>query len=185
MADYSHMSDRELLENNSDDSEKITEIISRYMKSVLSAAAKYSDVADRDELVSDGMGALLTAVRSYDGTKGEFSAYFNTCLGNTLKNSVKRARRRKSRLSDNEEELEEIADTRPTPEEMIIEREASEEVIRNMRTSLTALEFRCMEGVMMGLSYGEISQRLGIDKKSVDNAVSRARTKLRRFYSER
>lgn len=186
MADYSRMSDRELLENNSEDSEKITELISRYMKAVLFAAGKYSALADYDELVSDGMQALLAAIRSYDADKGEFSAYLHTCLGNTLKNSVKRAQRRKSRMSDKETgELEEIADTRPTPEEMFIERESSEEVLGHMRSSLTALEFRCMEGIMMGLSYDEISQKLGIDKKAVDNAVSRARTKLRRFYSER
>lgn len=186
MADYSRMSDRELLENNSEDSEKITELISRYMKTVLSAAWKYSALADRDELVSDGMQALLSAIRSYDGEKGEFSAYLHTCIENTLKNSVKRSQRRKSRMLDKEDgELEEIADDRPTPEEIFIERESSEEMLRNMRTNLTALEFRCMEGLMMGLSYEEISRKLGIDKKAVDNAASRARTKLRRFYSER
>lgn len=186
MTDYSRMSDRELLENNSEDSEKISELISRYMKTVLSAAAKYSAFGDRDELVSDGMQALLAAIRSYDGEKGEFSAYLHTCLDNKLRNSVKSTQRRKSRLADADNgELEGIADTRPTPEELFIERESSEAVLENMRAALTALEFRCIEGVAMGLSYEDISKRLGVDKKSVDNAVSRARTKLRKFYAER
>lgn len=186
MADYSRMSDRELLENNSEDSEKISELISRYMKTVLSAASKYSALGDRDELVSDGMQALLAAIRSYDGEKGEFSVYFHTCLDNKLRNSVKNTQRRKSRLAEAEEgELEGIADTRPTPEEQFIERESSEALLKNMRAALTALEFRCIEGVAVGLSYEEISKRLGVDKKSVDNAVSRARAKLRKFYSDK
>ena len=36
----------------------------------------------------------------------------------------------------------------------------------------------------MGLSYAEIAKKLGTDKKSVDNAVTRARAKLRRHYSD-
>ena len=186
MVDYSQMSDRELLENNSADSGKIAELISRYMKAVFSSVAKYSGLADREELVSDGMQGLMAAIQSYDAEKGEFSAYLSVCLDNRLKNTAKRSIRRKNRLVGAEpEELEEIADTKPTPEELVLDRENSEAVLRNMRTNLTALEFRCMEGVMMGLSYGEIAQRLGIDRKSVDNAVARSRAKMRKLYADK
>lgn len=186
MVDYSRMSDRELLENNSADSGKIAELISRYMKTVFTFAAKYSELADREELVSDGMQGLMSAIQSYDGEKGEFSTYLSVCLDNSLKNTAKRSLRRKNRLAGTEpEELEEIADTKPTPEEMVIDRENSEAVLQNMRENLTALEFRCMEGVMMGLSYAEIAQKNGIDKKAVDNAVARARSKMRKLYADK
>lgn len=186
MVDYSQMSDIELLENNSADSGKIAELISRYMKAVFSAAAKYSGTADREELVSDGMQGLLAAIQSYDGKKGVFSAYLSVCLDNRLRNTAKKSLRRKNRLAGTEPEaLEEVADTKPTPEEMVIDKENSEAVLHNMRTNLTALEFRCMEGVMLGLSYGEISEMLGIDRKAVDNAVTRARAKLRKFYEDK
>lgn len=186
MVDYSQMSDRELLENNSADSGKIAELISRYMKAVFYSAAKYSGLADREELVSDGMQGLMAAIQSYDSEKGEFSAFLSVCLDNRLKNTAKRSLRRKNRLAGTEpEELEEIADTKLTPEEMVIDRENSEAVLQNMQTNLTVLEFRCMEGVMMGLSYGEISEMIGIDRKAVDNAVTRARAKLRKFYADR
>lgn len=186
MVDYSQMSDKELLENNSADSGKIAELISRYMKAVFASAAKYSGLADHEELVSDGMQGLMAAIQNYDSGKGKFSSYLSVCLDNRLKNTAKRSLRRKNRLAGTEpEELEEIADTKPTPEEIVIDRENSEAVLQNMRTNLTALEFRCMEGVMLGLSYGEISEMLGIDKKAVDNAVTRARAKLRKFYSDK
>ena len=184
--DYSQMSDRELLENNSADSGKIAELISRYMKTVFAAAARYSSSADYDELVSDGMQGMMAAVSSYDSAKGEFSAYLSVCLDNRLKNTARRFARRNNRLAGyDSEELEAIADTKPTPEEIVIDRESREAVLENMRTNLTVLEFRCMEGLMMGLSYGEIAGLLKIDRKSVDNAVARARTKLRGFYKER
>lgn len=186
---YSQMSDRELLEkleNNAADSGKIAELISRYMKAVFAAAARYSSAADHEDLVSDGMQGLMAAIGSYDGTKGEFSTYLSVCLDNRLKNTAKRSLRRKNRLSENDpEELELIADTKPTPEEVVIDRESRAAVLENMRTNLTTLEFRCMEGLMMGLSYDEIAKLLEIDRKAVDNAVTRARTKLRQFYKDR
>lgn len=186
---YSQMTDRELLENignNAADSGMLAELISRHMRSVFTAASRYSGSADREELVSDGMQGLLAAISSYDSSKGEFSTYLNACLENRLKNTAKRSQRRKNQLSDNApEELERIADTKPTPEEIVIDRENRAAILENMRTELTDLEFRCMEGLIMGLSYEETAKRLGIDRKAVDNAVTRARAKLRRFYKDR
>ncbi len=185
MADYSQMSDNELLENNSTDGGKITELISRYMKFVFAAAAKYSQMADYEELVSDGMQGLMAAIQSYDSEKGGFSTYLSAVLDNRMKTTVKRFLRRQNRLLGTQpEELENIPDARPTPEEIVINRENRAALLRNMRTKLTMLEFRCMEGVMMGLSYSEIAAALGIEKKSVDNGIARARAKLRKFYEE-
>ena len=73
MTDYSCMSDTELLENNFADSGKTAELISRYMKTVFSAVDKYSALADREELVSDGMQALLSAIQTYEKEKGDFA----------------------------------------------------------------------------------------------------------------
>lgn len=186
MTDYSQMSDRELLENNSADSGKLAELISRYMKAVFAAAARYSQTADREELVSDGMQGLMAAIQSYNSEKGEFSAYAYACIDNRLKNTVKRSLRRKNRMSDSDsEELANIADTKPTPEQVVIDMESKALLLQNMRTNLTALELRCMEGVIMGLSYAEIAKMTNLDKKSVDNAVTRARAKLRKFYADR
>lgn len=185
MADYSQMSDAELLDNNSADSGRLAELISRYMKAVFAAAGRYSGAADHEELVSDGMQGLMAAVQSYNADKGEFSAYAYTCIDNRLKNTVKRSLRRKNRISDTDvEELANIADTKPTPEQVVIDRESKALLLQNMRASLTELELGCMEGVMMGLSYAEIAKRMNLDRKSVDNAVTRARAKLRKFYAE-
>lgn len=183
MSDYSALSDEELLDNNPGESGMTAELISRYMKIVLAGARKYSSSADYEELVSDGMEGLLSAVTSYDREKGGFAAFAAVCVENRLKNTVRRSLRRSSRIADTEHErLEDIADPAPTPEEVVIARENSEAVLKEMRAELTPLEMRCIESVAMGLSYSEISDMLKIDKKAVDNALSRARGKLRRYY---
>lgn len=187
MADYSVMSDKELLEklpeNAPLESGIIAELISRYMKVVLSLAGKYSGAADYEELVSDGMQGLLDAVAGYDGSKAEFSSFVTVCVNNRLRNTAKKSLKRTSRLSGGDpEELEAIPDPAPTPEEAVIAKESSETLLNNLRCELTALELRCIEGAAMGLSYDEIAAWLKVGKKSVDNALSRARAKLRKLY---
>lgn len=183
MAQYSELSDRELLESIPLDSGKVAELISRYMNIVFSCAKKYSSSADYEELVSDGMEGLLGAIQNYDESKGEFAAFAAVCVRNRMRNTVKKALRRNAELSDSSpEELETIADPAPTPEEVVIEMESRRSLLASLRSELSDLELRCLEGAALGFSYEEIAQRLGTDKKSVDNALCRARNKLRRFY---
>lgn len=183
MSDYSNLSDSELLENMPLDSGRAAELISRYMNIVFSTAGRYSQSADHDELVSDGMAGLLDAVQNYDKEKGEFSAFAAKCVKNRMLNTIKRASRHSAGLSDaSEEELETIPDPAPTPEEAVIAGEDSRVLMKKIRAELTELEQRCLEGAALGFSYDEIAQRIGADRKSVDNALSRARKKLKRFY---
>lgn len=181
MADLSKLSDYELICGNRFDSGCAAELISRYMRLVFSLAKKYSGCADYEELVSDGMTGLLSAIQNFDSEKGEFSAFAAVCVENRLKNTVKRCVSRAKRLAD-EEELSLVADRKPTPEERIIAKESNEDMLRVIRNELSELEFKCIKGVIMGLSYAELAKQLGVEKKSVDNALSRARSKLRGIY---
>ena len=181
MTDYSAYSDEALLENGSRDNGKLTELISRYMKLVFAAAHSYSASADYEELVSDGMQALLGAISSYEPQKGAFAAFASVCINNRMKSTVQRSSLRKSRLCD-EEIIEEIPDTSPSPEERVISKESTEEYRKSIQMELTPLERRCLEGVIAGFSYAQIAEELGEDRKTVDNAVMRARTKLRRYF---
>lgn len=177
MTDHSLFSDEQLIKSGS-----ITELLSRYIPSVFAMAKKYSASADYEELVSDGMQALIAAVSEYDPTKGGFKTFVSVCIANRMKNTVSKAERRASKLSD--EEMELLPDTAPSPEERVISRETSEELYRLILEELTPLEKTCIDGVLMGLSYAEIAKKIGTDKKSVNNAVTRARAKLRRHYSD-
>lgn len=183
MSDYSALSDNELIRNDPPDSGKTAELISRYMKMVFSRARAYSNLADYEELVSDGMDGLLAAVRGYDDEKGEFASFAAVCVENRLRNTVKRAAKRTSLIDlSDPEKLNDIIDPTPTPEEVVIARESSNEVLERIETELTPLEVQCIRGAVMGMSYDEIANRLNVGKKTVDNALSRARAKLRKHY---
>lgn len=181
MKDNSMQNEKKLIEQNRSDSEKVAEMISSHLKIVFAIAKKYSAYADYEELVSDGMDGLMSAVKSYDEEKGEFSAFAAVCIENRLKNTVRRSINRAKRLV-REEELDAVADMKPTPEEEVIQRENSIDMIRAIEKELSEFEYKCIKGVVMGLSYDELAKKLGVDKKSVDNALVRARKKLRAIY---
>ena len=168
---------------SADDGDKIAELISRYSNLVFSMAGRYSAFADYEELVSDGLDALLQAIKSFQPQRGVFSAYASTCISNRMKNTADRAMRRKAKFTD-ESELESLRSPSPSPEELAILREYTSEMGRQMSTLLTPLERRCLDGVILGMSYSEIAEKTGIEKKSVDNAVARARAKLRAHFPD-
>ncbi len=180
--DIGGMSDEQLLRESSD-AEVLAEIVSRYSRMVFALAREFSG-ADHDELVSDGMQALLAAANSYDPKKGTFSAYAGVCVSNRMKNTVLKARRHAAKLTD-AEQLDFMPDSAPSPEEKVISNESYEELHRLIANELTSLERSCISGVIFGMSYDEIAQKMGVEKKSVDNAVARARSKLKRALTHR
>lgn len=160
--------------------EALAELVTRYTRTVLKLAAKYSGSADYEELVGVGMDTLLTAAAKYCPERGGFAAFASVCISNGMKNLVIKADRRNRHFSELADE--EIPDSRPTPEEQVIIRENTEEIFQRIKTLLTPLEQQCIEGVILGMKYREIAAMLSIDVKKVDNAVTRARAKLRKNY---
>lgn len=163
---------------SADGADKIAELISRYSNLVFAMAGRFTQYADYEELVSDGLDALLGAVKTFEVSRGSFAAYASVCISNRMRNTSDKARRRVLRLAD-VSELEQLESTAPSPEELAILREDTYEMGRQMRALLSPLERRCLDGVVLGLSYAEIAEKIGCDRKAVDNAVARARAKLK------
>lgn len=182
MADFSKMTDEQLVGcvSSTDSGEAVAEMVSRYTGLVLALAGKYSAGADYEELVSDGLDALLSALRNFSPEKGSFSGFASVCVSNRMKNAVDRAKRRNERLEELSDE--DIPDSSPTPEELVISRESAYEITKSMKSLLSQLELSCIEGVILGMPYSEIAEKLSVPVKSVDNAVNRARAKLKLVF---
>lgn len=182
MADYSQMTDEQLVGcvPSAESGEAVAELVSRYTGLVLALAGKYSGSADYEELVSDGLDALLAAAPKYFPDRGAFRSFASVCISNRMKNTVQRAARRNERFSELSDE--DIPDSAPTPEELVIIQESAAEITGRMKTLLTPMELGCIEGVILGMPYSEIAERLSISAKSVDNAVTRARAKLKLVF---
>ena len=173
--------DDELLKLAATDDEAYSELISRHLPSIRRLAAIYkTSPADRDDLVSEGILGLMNAINTYSPEKGaSFGTYAGVCANNRIINALKKQQRIRGR----EGSFEEIrAETTLNPEKIVLDREVLREVFSEIETNLSDLEREVFGLYLAGVSYEETAKLLGIDYKSVDNALARVRRKLRRKF---
>ena len=132
---------------------------------------------DSEDLMQEGMLALVLAIRSYQPGRGaSFATYARSCIHNRLLNAVRTAsslRHEALNTALSLEEAAELNDRRDGPEQQLIQADT----LRELRACLTALEGQVLERYLMGESYAAIAAALGRSEKSVDNAVQRIRKK--------
>lgn len=183
MADtnYSAATDSELASLAKSSADAYSELISRYLPSIRRLAGFYTRIsADRDDLVSEGILGLMSAVKEYEGGKGAgFSTFAGVCVNNRMMSALKKSANIKKR----EEPLDEIiAGQGASPEKTVLDREVLNAIFKEISENLTALERAVFTEYLSGASYKSISDSLNIDLKAVDNALSRVRKKLRRKF---
>jgi len=161
------------------------ELISRYIELVKIKARKIGRMnrvgaVDTDDLVSEGFLGLLSAIRTFNGEKGTFASYANICVGNKIKTAAFSFGGGRT-VADGEFDVSQTPDKRLT-EEFVLEKESESEIASRLSKTLTELELRVFSLYLNSYSYRAIAARLAISEKSVDNALSRARGKLRKIY---
>lgn len=181
VADYKTSSDDELVRLAEKNDDAYSELISRYLPSIRRLARIYTkSSADRDDLVSEGILGLMSAVRSFSCGKGaSFSTYAGVCVNNRMMTALKKSAMIKKR----EEPIDGLnASSGHSPEKIVLDREALSEIFSEVSESLTVLERSVFDLYLMGASYADITRELGISSKAVDNALARVRRKLRRKF---
>lgn len=141
---------------------------------------------DRDDLCQEAYVALLAAIGSYDEQKGtSFSTYAIACINNRLTDAVKTANRRKNRvlndsvsLTDDSNPIEIIS--YESPEEVTLNQEDYHRLMQRIENELSKKEQKVLMLWVDGYDYEEIARILDIPVKSVDNALQRARRKLKK-----
>lgn len=175
---FESMSDDELCIAAQSDERAYSELISRFLPAVRRLARVYAlNPSDRDDLFSEGLLGLMNSVKAYDKEKtAGFSTYARVCISNRMLNALKKT----DRITKREENIEDVELTfLHSPESILIEREAISELVGDLGY-LSKLERSVFILYVNGASYQEICEALGVEPKSVDNALRRVRTKLRK-----
>ncbi len=134
---------------------------------------------DFDDAVQEGLIGLFAAIEHYR-TEGEtsFYSYAAVCVGNAISSAQKAAGRKKHQPLNQSVPLSETQSV-PGPEEQAIASEQVKLTLEKARTNLSPFERRVLRLRMNGFSGAEIAARTGRGEKSVENALRRARDKLR------
>ncbi len=193
--EYQNLSDEQLIERLRDGDDKIMDyILGKYKPLVLGKAnAMYLIGGDTDDLIQEGMIGLFKAIRDYRADReSSFFHFAELCITRQLYSAVEASNRKKhaplnsyvSLYSKMDEEGKSLAETLPTdgmddPEEMVIEQENIELFWENVRKRLSPLERKVLDAYLTGLNYRQIAEQLGKSPKTIDNALSRIKSKIR------
>lgn len=173
-------------------------LLDKYKELVrIKANTMYMLGAERDDLIQEGMIGLVKAMRDYDpGRDASFATFAELCISRQMYNAVTASGRKKhSPLNSyvsfytetgNDEDvkkrdLSEVLGTEGlNPENLLIDKENVKILENLIETELSTFERQTLELSMTGIGYVEIAKILGKDDKSTDNALQRARNKIKK-----
>lgn len=161
------------------------ELLVRYKNKVLSIARRFFLVGgDTDDLVQEGMCGLYSAMTSFEGNSG-FPAYAYACIKNRILDAVKKSESSKNAALNGSSPIS-AADSKAdciNPEEMLIDDENECETAQKMQSVLSDLEYKVIRMYVDGATMSEIVSSLRLTYKQADNAIMRAKNKLRALYA--
>ena len=168
--DYKLLSDDELTLMAAGEATAETELIVR-LTPVLYAVARKINPYICEDLLQEGLLAAVRAAKGYHPEKGGARAFLITSARNQMlnvlnKNSII------SGSEDPEQELSAVSEDRRSVEEL-------ERLRQAIKTCLTDYEREVIRLYLAGFCYAQIAEMLGREAKSVDNAMQRARRKLK------
>jgi RNA polymerase sporulation-specific sigma factor len=155
--------------------------------------------ADHEDVVQEGMMGLWKAIRDFRSDRlPKFAPFAELCVTRQIITAVKTATRQKhgplnGYVSLNrgfaEEENGSLLDVLPdntgvNPEEMLMRRRLPKNLPEVLKATLSPLELDVVERYLDCRSYTEIADELVCGTKSVDNALQRAKKKIKRLLMD-
>ena len=198
---YRDYNDFELLSYISEKNEEASEVLFEKYKPLIMATANrmycYSKNTglELNDLIQEGMLGLNLAINSYKENRDTiFYTYAKKCIERKMISMIVGAKRLKHKVLNESlsyegiNEFEEnfiheksLEDNSYNPENILVDSESTEEMIKEMTKGLTDFEEQVFELKRNGFNYKEIAEILDKDAKAIDNAIQRIKAKLKRF----
>ena len=168
------------------DKAALNALIARYRPSAEKAASRLRSVSlETDDFVQEAMLALLSAAYTYaPGKNAAFRTYASVCVKNRLRSVLRADAAAKNAPLNTYLSLDELSLSDGTdPEAQLISAEETKALEAALEKALSPLEKQVLLCRLEGLSYADISIKLGITEKSTDNALQRVRAKLQKLIT--
>ncbi|MCQ2519136.1 MAG: sigma-70 family RNA polymerase sigma factor [Lachnospiraceae bacterium] len=195
---YSDVKDEVLVERLRDGESEVESFLLDKYKNLVKVKAHSMFIlgAEPDDLIQEGMIGLVKAIRDYDaGRDASFYTFADLCVSRQIYTAVKASGRKKhmplntyvSISSENDSENGgEIRTSMAranvsNPEAMLIDKENVEKIENYIENELSDFERQALELYITGMNYSAIAKVLGKEEKATDNALTRAKSKLRKF----
>lgn len=193
--DYRELSDIQIINlSRKGDNEAMEYLLKKYRGMIRKETRRmYLIGSEEEDLTQEGMIGLFKAIRDYDENKQtDFALFAHICIVRQIYNAVTASKRQKNiplntyvsfyaPLEKEESGMtlqEVLKNNQDDPERRVIEQERVEEIWRQIDRVLSPLEKKVLFLYLDGDSYFTIGEKLGKEKKAIDNAIQRIRMKL-------
>lgn len=195
--EYKDYNDQELLSYIKEQNEEANEIMFNKYKPLINKIAikNYAKCVNKglelSDLIQEGMVGLSYAITSYsDNKEASFFTYAKTCIERKILSTVIGSGRLKNKIlnesipyetqNDDINIIDVIKDDRINPENLAINYEKEQEINDIAKEVLTSKELQVFELKLSGFDNKEIADILEVEYKTVDNALQRIKTKLKK-----
>ena len=199
--------DEKIIERIREGEDSFTELLMNKYKDLVrkKAGSLYILGADKEDLIQEGMIGLFKAIRDFNCERdASFATFADLCVSRQMYSAIESAERKKNVPLNHYVSLDAefggedsspdgltgepfinslIAEGQRTPEEHVIDQEAFLRLSSLIETELTALEREVLRLNLTGMSTAQIAKVLGREEKSTDNALQRAKGKLKKKLS--
>ncbi|MGB9812429.1 MAG: sigma-70 family RNA polymerase sigma factor [Thermovenabulum sp.] len=182
------------------DEEAFKKLIETYKKDIIITAKKfYLSGIETNDIIQELLIEMWNIIKCYDRHKSQnINQFIKACLHKKAISIFKKYTRKKhwamnesisyntkvkndKNYDDDMEIIDIIKDTKYEPENIVIEKEKTKELINNIKKELTDYERKVLLYYINDLSYKQMAHELGKDEKSVDNALIRIKRKIKRI----
>ena len=166
------------------DNEAMNELIKAFAPTVEKIAASYIGRCPltHSDLIQEGMIGLLSSVYGYSSSGGaEFTTYSVKCISNCIMSAVRNQLRNKHTPLNSYVLIDSIdlIDGQANPEVVVEMQERMNLLRERINNKLSSLEQDVLKLHIAGHNYNSIAEKLSVTEKTVDNALQRARKKLK------
>lgn len=151
------------------------------VKSIANAYVGRSPLT-RNDLIQEGMIGLLSSVYGYSSCENaQFKTYARTCISNRIMSAVRNQLRNKHEPLNNYMLIDDIdlPDIKADPKLILEMQDSMDNLNERIGKELTSLERNVLTLHIGGHNYSSIAEILSVNAKTVDNALQRARKKLK------
>lgn len=203
--DYKDYNDFELLEYIAENNDDATNIMYKKYEPLITGIAKkmskYTNGSglELNDLIQEGMLGLSNAIDNFTYSKeASFYTYAKTCIERKILSQIVSTTRLKRKIlnesislemADESGQIKNIeylfSDKRDIPENILMSDEYIKELMDKAADVLTNLELQVFELKINNFDYKEIAEILDKEPKSIDNAIQRIRTKMKKVLEDK
>lgn len=189
---YENKSDEELVELIHGGDDKAEYFLFKKYSSVVRLCARrfFLIGGDSEDLLQEGMIGLNKGIRTFNG-KSSFKTFAYLCITRQMQTAVKTFDRKKNSPLKNFVPLTDVDENQSLqlastldPEQIFLNNEQKELFDDFIKRTLSLRERKILEGYLGGESYKDLSERLSLTTKQIDNSLQRIKSKIKEGYED-